>query len=132
MKELFVLVFGSSIDGTVLYGPFNTPGEVHDANRQLALPFYTVGSISIDEYNQQAEDPFSNNKQLFTVAKGNPFDKMSLVGLFDDICIASDYGLDNFVLSKQDNKKNYFVVPLKNLEKVLEEIKQSSGLPAGY
>lgn len=125
MNELFVLVFGDSVQGTVIYGPFKTPAEVHDANRQLALPFYTVGSISIDEYNQQAGDPFNNTKDLFTVAKGNPFDGMSLVGLFDNHDIAIGY-------SEEIKNSDWYIVPLKNLEKVLEEIKQSSGLPAGY
>jgi hypothetical protein len=69
MNELFVLVFSDVIQGTVLYGPFKTPGEAHDANRQLALPFYTVGTIVFNEYNQNVifKIYFSLNYLIFMI-----------------------------------------------------------------
>jgi hypothetical protein len=124
MKELFVLVFGSSIDGTVLYGSFNTPSEVHDANRQLALPFYTVGSISIDETNEELTKELLENPELYTIAVGDPFVSMTLKGLFTTRELAYD--------KASTLGTDWYIVTIKKLEKVLEEIKQSSGLAAGY
>lgn len=124
MNELFVLVFGDSVQGTVLYGPFKTPGEIDDANRQLALPFYTVEPINIKETNQELTEKFLKSEELYTLAVGNPFESMELIGLYSTKELAYD------AASSKDS--DWYIVPLKSLEKVLEEIKQSSGLPANY
>lgn len=114
MKEAFVLVFGNIIQGTVLYGPFKEPGEVHDANMLLALPFYTVGSIS---YNSEEID-FNTQEDIFTIVSGNPFDGMCLNGLYlshDEACEKAD--------SLDLQSDHWYIVQLKNLEKILEELK---------
>ncbi len=115
MKEIYIIVSGNITEGVVLYGPFKH-GEAHDiAHYKLRLSNYNVVSISIDETNEELTEQLLKNEELHTVAIGDPFVSMAFDGLFSTRELAysraSTLGTD------------WFLVPIKNLQKVLEKEK---------
>ena len=83
-KQAFVLAFGNSILGTTLYGPFRSRQEAQDCGKELALPLFSIPQISmVTPVTVDVREP------IWTKAIGNPFDKMELNSLYQNVAAAN-------------------------------------------
>ncbi len=121
-QTYFALVTGDAAHGTTLYAPFISREEAIENNSNLSGYELLIAPIQINNFKDitesmastlQANDPFHTNKNLYTVAIGNPFKRMNLFGIFDYEENANTFiNLSRSNINKQDV---CFIVPLNNL-----------------
>lgn len=81
MKTVTTIVFGDPFIGTTLNGIYDDVQKAKEANKQKhAFPFFSTEQITYEE----TQVDLSEGSKLYTVAHGNPFEGMYLIGLWND------------------------------------------------